>query len=74
MNANIKAIVKVDTLDLQEQFRLCEQWNDSQQWDWLALAYYSRGYVLNALHCFKRADAIRAAFVPVPVEVEVVHV
>lgn len=70
MNTNIKAIVKVDTLDLQEQFRLCEQWNDSQQWDWLALAYFSRGYLMNALCCFRRADAIRAAFVPVPVEAE----
>lgn len=67
-NQNIKAIVKVDTLDLQEQFRLCELWNDSQQWDWLAMAYYARGYLLNAYHCFKRADAVRAAVVAVGTE------
>jgi hypothetical protein len=67
MNANIKEIVKVDTLDLQEQFRLCEQWNDPDQWDHLGVLYYQRGYDLNARHCFKRADALR---VPVFVEVE----
>lgn len=61
MNANINSVVKVDTLDLQEHFRLCEQWNDSQQWDWLAMAYYARGYLMNALYCFKRADAVRAS-------------
>lgn len=69
-NQNIVPVIRADQIDLQEQFRLCEGWNDSQQWDWLAIAYYARGYYLNALYCFKRADAIRAAFVPVPVEAE----
>jgi hypothetical protein len=53
--------------ELQAQFQRCEQWNDPEQWDWLALAYYQRGYLLNALHCFRRADACR---VSVAVETE----
>ena len=69
-NQHIQTIVPIDAIDLQEQFRLCEQWNDSQQWDWLALAYYARGYLMNARYCFKRADALRAS---VAVETEVVQ-
>lgn len=59
MNANIQVVQRVD--DLQEQFRLCEQWNDPDQWDALGVLYYQRGYDLNALHCFKRADTVRAS-------------
>ena len=42
--------------DLQAQFKRCEAWNDPEQWDLLGMAYYQRGYWLNALCCFKRAD------------------
>jgi cytochrome c-type biogenesis protein CcmH/NrfG len=45
--------------ELQDQFGLCQKWQDAEQWDLLALAYYARGYLLNALHCFKQADACR---------------
>ena len=45
--------------ELQAQFKRCERWNDAEQWEFLAMAYYARGYDLNALHCFKRADACR---------------
>jgi hypothetical protein len=47
--------------ELIAQFKRCEQWQDADQWDALAMMYYQRGYLLNALHCFKRADALRAA-------------
>lgn len=43
-------------VELQEQFRLCVEWNDPDQWVALAMLYYQRGYALNALHCFKRAE------------------
>jgi hypothetical protein len=46
--------------ELQAQFARCEQWQDPEQWDLLALAYYQRGYDLNAMHCFRLADALRA--------------
>ena len=76
MNTNIKTVEPVDiySMDLEAQGKLCEKWNDPEQWEFLAMAFYMRGYDLNALHCFKRADAVRAAFVPVPVEAEVNHV
>ncbi len=47
--------------ELIEQFKRCEQWNDPVQWELLALAYYQRGYFLNAICCFQRADAYRAS-------------
>ncbi len=59
--------------ELVEQFKRCEQWNDPEQWELLALAYYQRGYYLNAICCFERADACRnIVLVPVSVETEVV--
>lgn len=45
--------------ELIEQFKRCEKWQDADQWDLLALAYFNRGYVLNAAVCFKRADECR---------------
>lgn len=54
-------------LELQAQFQKCQHWKDAEQWDLLAMAYYQRGYLLNALHCFREADAIR---VVVAVETE----
>lgn len=45
--------------ELSKQQERCEQWQDPEQWDLLALAYYQAGYELNALYCFRRADAIR---------------
>jgi hypothetical protein len=45
--------------ELQEQFQRCEVWKDEEQWDLLAMAYYNRGYELNAVVCFQRADACR---------------
>ena len=45
--------------ELQEQFQRCEVWQDAEQWDLLAMAYYNRGYELNAGLCFQRADACR---------------
>lgn len=54
-----KAPIDLKTFDLQAQFKRCEEWNDPEQWDALAMLYYQRGYLLNACHCFKRADACR---------------
>lgn len=45
--------------ELKQQHERCEQWNDPDQWDMLALLYYQRGYLLNARRCFKKADEIR---------------
>ena len=61
INQNITTNVPVDfhALDLEAQGKLCEKWNDPDQWDFLGVAFYVRGFYLNALHCFKRADAIR---------------
>lgn len=61
MNSNIMTVEPVDlnTYNFQAQFKRCEEWNDADQWDALALLYYQRGYYLNALHCFERADALR---------------
>lgn len=44
---------------LQQSFDYCKQVNDPEQWDLLAMAYYQRGYDLNALYCFKQADTCR---------------
>lgn len=46
--------------ELKAQFARCVEWQDSEQWDLLAIAYYERGYLLNALHCLRQADACRA--------------
>lgn len=67
-NQNIVPVMRADQIDLQEQFRLCEGWDDPDQWDALGVLYYQRGYDLNALNCFKRADTVRAS---VAVEMEV---
>ena len=45
--------------ELQKQQARCEIWNDPSQWEMLAVAFYQRGYNLNALYCFRRADEIR---------------
>ena len=45
--------------ELIEQFKQCERWNDPEQWELLALAYYQRRYFLNAMCCFENADACR---------------
>jgi len=47
--------------ELQVQFERCEHWQDPEQWELLALAYYQRGYYLNALCCFRQADMLRTA-------------
>lgn len=49
--------------DLKAQFERCQEWQDAEQWDLLAIAYYGRGYLMNALHCFRQADACRAVAV-----------
>jgi len=56
----------MNNAELQELFKACERWNNPEQWDLLGLAYYQRGYDLNALVCFNRADACRV-YVPVKV-------
>lgn len=44
---------------LTQQFKLCQQWDDPEQWELLAMAYYHRGYLLNASRCFQNADACK---------------
>jgi hypothetical protein len=56
--------------ELIAQFQRCEQWQDADQWDLLAMAYFNCGYVLNAGVCFTRADACRLQSALVVVAVE----
>lgn len=58
--------------ELMKQHERCEQWNDADQWDALARMYYAKGYYLNALNCFRRADDVRGcAFAEaMPAEIE----
>lgn len=71
MNTNIESKGEIDlsVFDFQAQFRKCEAWNDPDQWDALGMLYYQRGYMLNAIYCFKRADMCRETYV-VAVETE----
>lgn len=49
--------------ELKAQFARCQEWQDPRQWELLAVAYYQRGYKLNAMHCFEQADKCRAVAV-----------
>ena len=44
--------------ELKAQFDRCKEWNDPDQWNILGLAYYMRGYFMNALYCFEEADRL----------------
>jgi hypothetical protein len=44
---------------LQAQFKKCQKWNDPDQWDYLAIEYSRKGYTLNAIACFRKADELR---------------
>jgi hypothetical protein len=45
--------------ELREQFALCLEWQDADQFDMLALEFFKAGFTLNAAECFRRADEIR---------------
>lgn len=49
------------TLEMQEQFKRCQGWNDPQQWEALAVIYYTHGYLLNSRVCFENAEKSKAA-------------
>jgi hypothetical protein len=42
--------------ELQQRFDYCKWLGNPEEWQLLAMAYYQRGYFLNALHCFKQAE------------------
>jgi hypothetical protein len=44
---------------LRDQFARCIEWNDPDQWDFLAVEFARSGFPMNAIECFNRADAIR---------------
>jgi hypothetical protein len=44
---------------LREQFARCLEWQDADQWDFLAVEFTRAGFPMNAIECFNRADAIR---------------
>jgi hypothetical protein len=44
---------------LREQFALCLQWQDPDQWEHLARCFFAAGFVLNAGYCYQRADVLR---------------
>ena len=71
-NQNIKPLARIDpsSFDFEEQFRLCVEWDDPDQWDALATVYFENGYILNALECFRWADVCRAAS---PIEIVAVE-
>jgi hypothetical protein len=54
--------------ELKTQFKRCQKWQDPEQWDLLGMAYYNRGFVLNAGYCFDQADARRLSQVVVSAE------
>jgi hypothetical protein len=58
--------------ELIEQFRLCQAWNDPDQWDHLARCFLWAGFPLNAAECFRRADALRECSFAEAFPVEVV--
>ena len=68
MNVHITPFRQLTQDDLQAQFQLCQKWQNADQWDHLAMAYYQFGFLLNALRCFRLADACR---VPVATETEI---
>lgn len=45
--------------ELREQFARCIEWQDADQWDYLAIEFYRAGFTMNAIECFNRADALR---------------
>lgn len=45
--------------ELIDQFARCEEWQDPDQWELLAVEYDRRGYFLNALCCLRRAENCR---------------
>jgi cytochrome c-type biogenesis protein CcmH/NrfG len=49
----------MNNTELQQQYELCQKINDADQWDYLAQLYFARGYPLNAVQCFRKADEIR---------------
>lgn len=55
--------------ELRAQFERCKQWHDPEQWEVLAVLYDERGYAMNALYCFRQAEACRG----VAVETEVAY-
>jgi hypothetical protein len=47
--------------DLAAQFRLCEQWQDADQWEALGFLYLQRfgPMCLNVNYCFRKCDELR---------------
>jgi hypothetical protein len=45
--------------ELKAQFDRCQQWQDPEQWELLAIEYSRRGYLLNARKCYELAEACR---------------
>jgi hypothetical protein len=45
--------------ELIEQFQRCKEWQDAGQWFLLACAYLERGYVMNAVYCFRQSETCR---------------
>jgi len=46
--------------ELKQAFEWCQKNGNAEDWDLLAIAYYSAGYLMNALAYFKKADEMRA--------------
>ena len=48
-------------VDLPTQFKLCEKWQDADQWEALGFLYLQQfgPYCMNAGYCFRKADELR---------------
>jgi hypothetical protein len=44
---------------LKAAFDWCVENGSANDWDVLGMAYFNRGYHMNALHCFKKSDEIQ---------------
>jgi hypothetical protein len=56
-------ITEAPAIDLAAQFRLCEQWQDADQWEALGDLYYQRygRDCTNAKYCWRKCDELRIA-------------
>lgn len=45
--------------ELQAQYERCQQWNDPEQWDILALFYMAAGDETKAVECLRLAEDCR---------------
>jgi hypothetical protein len=54
-------ITEAPAIDLAAQFRLCEQWQDADEWEILGNLYHQKyPHCMNAGYCWRKCDELRA--------------